>query len=269
MNTNTSTRKLKKPTFTVVTITRNNIQGLTKTFDSIQKQEFTDFEWLVIDGDSTDKSTDFLKQQKNDKSHEFLIRYTSDTDDGIYDAMNKGVKYAYGHYIIFMNAGDQFANPSTLKSIATHTEKQPDFIYGDALETIKNRKKPIVKKAYKHEKLPWGMFTHHQAMIYNNHKLKELNIHYSQLYTIASDYDFTARYLAKAEKVIYTPKPICIFEHGGVSQQNAHKGRREQFLIREKLDMVSITENVLIFVTQTLSWTLKKHAPWLYRILKN
>ncbi|MGH1455912.1 MAG: glycosyltransferase family 2 protein [Alphaproteobacteria bacterium] len=261
-------KKLKFPLFTVVTITRNNLAGLQKTFNSIKNQSFTNFEWLVIDGNSSDNTVAFLQKQKDDKSHIFFIRYTSERDEGIYDAMNKGLKHAYGHYIIFMNAGDTFANAKILENIEPLTEKKPDFIYGDALETKKNCKKPITKPAKRYKNIPWGMFTHHQAMIYKKQNIKDLNIHYSLLYDIASDYDFTARYLMHAKKVIYIPKPICIFEHGGVSQQQAFKGRREQFLIREKLDMVSIQKNVMIFCAQTLSWEVKNRIPYIYKIIK-
>jgi putative colanic acid biosynthesis glycosyltransferase len=268
MTKNTHTKKLIKPEFTIVTITLNNVQGLRKTFESIKDQEFRDFEWLVIDGGSTDESAAFLQKQKSDNTHEFYIRYTSEPDDGIYDAMNKGIKHAYGHYLIFMNAGDQFAEGKTLKTIAAHTQKRPDFIYGDALETTKNRRKPIAKTASRYKDLPWGMFTHHQAMLYNRKALKALDIHYSQLYTIASDYDFTARFLAKVNKIVYIRKSICIFEHGGISQKQAFKGRREQYLSRERLEMVSIGENVMIFLVQSISWTLKTRIPWLHVFLR-
>ncbi len=261
-------KTLKKPLFTVVTITLNNLSGLQKTYKSIQNQSFENFEWLIIDGESTDGTIDFLKSQKSNPSSPFITRYTSEKDTGIYDAMNKGIQYAYGKYIIFMNAGDEFATPKTLENIAPHTEKSPDFIYGDALEPDKNGKNSTLKKAKQYKKLPWGMFTHHQAMIYNRQTIQTSKIRYSLLYDIASDYDFTARFLIKSKKIIYIPHPFCIFEQGGISQQNAYKGRREQFLIREKLNMVSTQENVLILGIQTLSWHLKSYAPWLYSFLK-
>ena len=267
MTENVKTKKLIKPTFSVITITLNNMDGLQKTFKSVEKQSFRDFEWLVIDGGSTDESVAYLKKQKQNPVNEFFIRYTSKEDDGIYDAMNKGMQYANGHYLIFMNAGDQFADDNVLKTLAKHTEKRPDFIYGDALETTKNRRKAIAKTASRYKDLPWGMFTHHQAMLYNRRTLKALDIHYSQLYTIASDYDFTARFLAQAEKIVYIPKPICIFEHGGISQQQAFKGRREQYLIRERLEMVSVGENVMIFLAQSISWALKTRVAWLHAFL--
>lgn len=268
MSTKKTPRTLKKPVFTVITVTLNNLSGLKNTYESVSQQEFTNFEWLVIDGASKDGSADFLKDKKQNTDHEFILRYTSEKDAGIYDAMNKGIKHAFGEYLIFMNAGDTFASPDILKTIEKHTEKQPDFIYGDAFETTKNGGKPIAKTASQYKNMPCGMFTHHQAMIYNHQTLKAIDIHYSTLYTIASDYDFTARFLAKSKKIIYIPKPICIFEHGGISQQNAYTGRREQFLIREKLNMVSPRKNVMIFITQTIAWHLKAHAPWLYKHIK-
>ncbi len=261
-------KTLKFPLFTVVTITKDNLSGLQRTYKSIKNQNFTDFEWLIIDGASKDNTPEFLKKTKGDKSHEFIIRYTSENDEGLYDAMNKGIKNAYGHYIIFMNAGDQFASENTLSEIAPLTEKKPDFIYGDALEDTKNGGKTVTKPAKRYKDIPWGMFTHHQAMIYKRQIILESNIRYSLLYDIASDYDFTARYLLHAKNITYAPTPICIFEMGGVSQQNAFKGRREQFIIREKLNMIPAHMNVTIFCVQTLSWELKSRAPFLYNAIK-
>lgn len=266
-NTN-ATKALRAPLITIVTVTKNNLTGLKKTHESIQEQTLPDFEWLVIDGDSDDGTKEYLKDHKNNTAYKYLIRYSSAKDDGIYDAMNKGIKYAYGKYIIFMNAGDCFATPKAIETLKPHMAKSPDFLYADALETSNITTKPIKKPAMPHTNIQWGMFTHHQAMIYSTKRIKEHNMHYALRFKIASDYDFTARFLKNAKKITYIPKPLCIFEHGGISQQRAYQGRREQFIIKEELELVSSLENVLIFTIQSLTWTLKNKAPFIYSILR-
>lgn len=255
------------PIFSIATITLNNLSGLQKTAKSIDKQSFKDFEWLVIDGGSSDKTIDFLRKKRTKtRSDKHPFTFISEKDDGIYDAMNKGINAAKGRYILFLNAGDELASPDILEKIAPLTQKEPDFIYGDSFEPYKN--KQIYKAARIHKDIEWGMFTHHQAMIYNRHTIRNQKIRYSLRYKISSDYDFTARFLQKAKKITYIKKPICIFEQGGISQKNASLGRKEQYIIRENLEMVSMPKNLWILFTQNMSWQLKNIFPALYNSLK-
>jgi putative colanic acid biosynthesis glycosyltransferase len=262
---------LKKhfPVFTLITITLNNYSGLQKTYKSIEKQQFEDFEWIVIDGGSTDETVDFLRAQRSaTRSATNPFRFISEEDEGIYDAMNKGIKEARGRYLLFLNAGDELAADDVLKEIFPFTEKKPQLIYGDALEPENGKDAHSYKKARRYKDLIWGMITHHQAILYDRHVIRDKKLHYSLKFEIASDYDFTARFLQKAKRIIYFPKPICVFEQGGLSQQNAFKGRREQYIIRENLEMVSQPNNLFILTVQTLSWHLKKLSPTLYYALK-
>lgn len=265
-----STYKKYFPAFSIITITLNNFEGLQKTYKSIDKQNFTDYEWIVIDGKSTDDTVDFLRQRRTaTRSDKIPFNFTSEPDDGIYDAMNKGIGQTSGHYLIFLNAGDELANENTLKALYPQTKKKPNFIYGDALEPMKNKEKYIYKVAKRYRNLEWGMITHHQAMLYRRHTIRDYKLRYSLQYTIASDYDFTARFLLKAKKIIYINKPICIFEQGGISQQQAALGRKEQYIIREVLNMIPQPKNLWILLVQTASWHLKNACPALYRSLKS
>ncbi|PCJ98215.1 MAG: hypothetical protein COA45_08690 [Zetaproteobacteria bacterium] len=258
------------PTFSIITITLNNLTGLQKTYKSIEKQSFTDVQWIVIDGNSTDDTVDFLRQRRtNTRSDKIPFSFISEEDHGIYDAMNKGIAQANGHYLLFLNAGDELANENTLKTLYPLTKKKPSFIYGDALEPQTNRKKPIYKASRRYKDLAWGMITHHQAMLYRRHTIRDFKLRYSLRYKIASDYDFTVRFLLKAKKIVYINKPICIFEQGGISQQNATLGRKEQYIIRENLDMIPQPKNLWILCVQTISWRLKNAAPAFYRGLKS
>lgn len=237
--------------FSVITITRNNAKGLEATYASLAAQGFTDYEWIVIDGDSEDSTLDFLKDKPA-----FVV---SEPDRGIYDAMNKGIDRAGGAYLIFMNAGDRFAGPDVLQALAEIVKAKPAFVYGDSYEG------GFYKKARHHHKRFQGMFTHHQAMVYAKDALGDLR--YDLRYKIAADYDLTLRFLNKAGAFVYWPQPICVFEAGGISQQNAGLGRLEQFLIRKGLG-VSPLINGTIFALQYANYTLRKLCPPLYQFLK-
>lgn len=242
--------------FSIVTVTLNNLSGLKKTHNSLKTQKSRDFEWIIIDGASTDGTAEYLKKIKAD--------WISEPDNGIYDAMNKGIEKASGHYILFLNAGDQLAHENTLQNLKTHIADQ-DFIYGDALESQNSiaRHKP----ARSHKLLKSGMFTHHQAMIYKRAALGD--IRYNAKYKISGDYDLTVRLLQKTDNVLYLPTPICIFESGGISQSQATLGRKEQFEVRKNLGLMSPLTNRAIYSTQAIIWTFRTLFPNLYWHLKS
>ena len=257
----------KKPVFSLITVTLNNLEGLKKTYESVSTQTSHNFEWIVIDGASTDGTLDFLIDLQ--KKHDYLL-YSSEEDEGIYQAMNEGIKVAKGEYLLFLNAGDKLASPEILEKLQPFSEKNPDFIYGDSLETSQNDvNKTFYKPARRYKNMPWGMITHHQAMLYSRKTIRDHKLLYRQIYSISSDYDFTLRFLNNAKKITAIPAPICVFEPGGVSQKQAFEGRRQQFIIRENLRIVSQGENVGIFLAQSLVWYFRSLLPGLYEMLKS
>lgn len=247
------TEIIKLPPFSIITITKNHKHGLKKTASSIQTQTCKNYEWIIVDGDSTDGTqNDFI-----DYKNALII---SEPDKGIYDAMNKGIDKTTGDYIIFMNAGDQFASPDVLQQILIATANNPDFIYGDSLEDHH------YKRARSHTKMNWGMFTHHQAMIYKRASLDTLR--YNLDYKIAADYDLTLRFLRLAKNIVYIPLPVCIFETGGTSQTSAGRGRNEQFITRHKNKICSILLNHYIWGFQLIAYCIRSKFESLYWVIK-
>lgn len=239
------------PLFSIVTITKNNLEGFRRTQESLAAQSFRDFEWVVIDGNSTDGTKEFLPPDA-----------LSEPDKGIYDAMNKGIDRARGDYILFLNAGDVLSDVDILATIArTIAAEKPDFLYGDALETG-----GFYKKARDHSKIDWGMCTHHQAMLYRRASIGALR--YDVGYKIAGDYAFTRDFLNKAKTVSYIPAAICIFETGGVSQKNMRLGRTEQYKARKNAGCVFF-KNASVFGVQSVTAAIKTHTPKFYARLRS
>lgn len=225
------------PVFSIVTITLNNRAGLEKTAASVMAQVYKDYEWIIIDGLSNDGTETLL-----DTLPAHVIR---EKDGGIYDAMNKGIAAAQGAYTIFLNAGDAFSDPDILATLARAVRAHdPDFIYGDALEDDGR-----YKKARTPQWLFYGMFTHHQSMLYKTVLLKDFR--YDTQYKIAADYDLTVRFLRRAKVRHYCPAAICIFESGGVSQRQMRLGRVEQYKVRKKLDVCAGLANIGVFTLQS------------------
>lgn len=239
------------PFFSVITVTLDNIAGLKATHESLSRQTFQDFEWLVCDGGSGDGSLAFLADTD--------AQLVSRSDSGIYDGMNKGLEAARGAYVLFLNAGDALAGDDVLQSIREAAD-DADFIYGDSFEEIAGVR--YAKPARSHSRIASGMFTHHQAMLYRRSSLGDMR--YNRDYKIAADYDFTAQLLAKSRTVRKIDMPICVFEAGGVSQMQAALGRREQYQIRQDLGLCSRAHNIALTGFQAVMWRFRLAFPALY-----
>lgn len=244
----------------IVTITRDNLAGLKKTCESLRKQSSSDFEWIVIDGDSQDGSCAYLKDKN--------VILVSEPDQGIYDAMNKGIDRAKGDYVLFLNAGDMLADNRTLKMLAEKIDalsENPDFIYGDSWED-RPEHDPAYKTARSHKNL-WGMFTHHQSMLYRREVIGDLR--YDLTFKVAADYKFTLQFLKKAKIKHYCRFPICWFEAGGLSQTEVETGRLEQFRIRPQMLDISPILNWGIYGLQSIAMFIRRLCPDLYWSLKH
>ena len=117
--------------FSIITINYNNKDGLEMTINSVLGQSFQDFEYIIIDGGSTDGSIDVIKKYKSRIDY-----WVSEPDKGVYNAMNKGIGKATGEYINFMNSGDAYHLPSALETIA-EMHSEADIIIGGYYETEK------------------------------------------------------------------------------------------------------------------------------------
>ncbi len=135
---------MNKPLLSIITINYNNAEGLKKTMQSVKKQTSNNYEQIIIDGGSTDESinviNDFLADQIFSKKVAF---WCSEKDNGVYDAMNKGISYAKGKYCLFLNSGDYFYNENVISKIEL-LKTDIDIYYGDAI--FYNNKKEWVQK---------------------------------------------------------------------------------------------------------------------------
>ena len=163
--------------------------------------------------------------------------------------------------------GDELADSGVLARVQALAAGGAAFIYGDSLEQVDSGL-PRYKRAKTPESLPWGLFTHHQAMFYERKALADLR--YDLRYRIAADYDLTARFLARPDVNISRAEfPVCIFEGGGLSQTQARLGRDEQFAVRRNLGMVRGFKNRLIYWAQGVVWGFRQKLPALYWHLKS
>lgn len=165
--------------YSVITVNYKNKDGLNQTINSVVSQNCRDFEFIVIDGGSTDGSVEVIKQ------HATSITYwVSEKDNGVYHAMNKGVAQAHGDYLIFMNSGDCFHSPDVLSSV---TEYQEDIICGKVLKGISTIPSGHHKQNISLVDLMRGSLPHQAMFIKRELMVKHP---YDENYKILSDWKF-------------------------------------------------------------------------------
>lgn len=145
--------------FSIITVVRNDRPGLQRTYESLAVQTNRRFEWLAVDGGSSDGTAEFLNEHRAE-----LAWWRSQPDGGPYDAMNAGMEQAAGDYLLFLNAGDELAAPETLALVEAKLVAAglPDFAYGDAFERLADS--VALKPARSHRHAWYGMFTQHAVL---------------------------------------------------------------------------------------------------------
>ncbi|MGL5672103.1 MAG: glycosyltransferase family 2 protein [Plesiomonas shigelloides] len=210
---------MSKVIISIITVTFNNMAGLKKTIDSVQSQTFSRYEHVIIDGDSTDGTADYLFQLKQLAN----MKYISEPDTGIYNAMNKGVTLSKGDWLIFLNAGDVFCSRDTLEQLFKTNFFQDEtlgLIYGDKMD-CQNR---IIKAQQQMDCLFYGEIPAcHQSMFFRN------DIRYNESYKIFGDIDLLSKLYVQGIKHKYIELPVSIYEGGGISSKISWLKRKEKF----------------------------------------
>lgn len=120
---------MNAPFFSVISVCRNAESVLGATAESLRMQGFTDYEWIVVDGDSTDNTCDIARKYL-DAKRDMIV---SEPDDGVYFAMNKGLRLARAEFVLFLNAGDVIADVGTLALVRETIDNNVDVLHGDAM----------------------------------------------------------------------------------------------------------------------------------------
>lgn len=197
----------------VITVNFNGKAGLEKTIKSVTSQTFQNFEYLIIDGGSTDGSLAII-EQNTDK----LDYWISEPDNGVYQAMNKGIKKATSEFVIFMNGGDTFFDENVLANIEKDLTNDFDIYYGDNYKVKENGAKRL--KTYP-EKLTFSFFytssINHQSTFIRK-SLFEKYFYYNESYKIVSDWEFFVYTICYANvSTKYLKKTIAMYDFTGIS----------------------------------------------------
>jgi len=250
----------------IITVVYNGEEDIEETIKSVINQTYKNIKYIIVDGKSSDNTMEII-----DRYRDKISVIVSEPDKGLYDAMNKGLDNVSGEYVIFMNCGDTFVDSSVLEKIASFLFEQselPNFIYGDAIEVNNYSNYCYLKKARNHKFVWYGMFTHHQAMLYNIETIKNNKIQYDLSYKIGADYAFTASFLKVSSIVSYIQLSICKFKQDGLSSKNWWIGIKELWKVRKKILGYNPIVNFSVFSFQYIMIILRKRIPQFYNILR-
>lgn len=215
-----------QPKLSIITVTYNAERFLEPTIQSIAAQTYPNIEYVIVDGGSKDGTVDIIKKYPNVVTH-----WVSERDNGLYDAMNKGLQMATGDYVMVLNAGDLLDAPDTLETTFSDCAGE-DVLYGDTKIIDTDYQFVGMRHFTPPEHLTWksfqqGMVVCHQSVI----SKKEITPLYNLEYKIAADIDWAIRLLKNSKTAKNVHTVITQFMQDGVSTQHRWAGVRERFRV--------------------------------------
>jgi glycosyltransferase involved in cell wall biosynthesis len=254
------------PKITIITVTLNASLLLKQTIESIINQTYSNIEYIIIDGASTDNTLDIIKKYKR-----YITYWISEPDEGIYDAMNKGLEKATGEWINFMNAGDSFSEIYTISKVFKLLKSETDIIVGNT--NLINKNNITYIKALGLEGVFDEMFCCHQSMFVKSSIIKQLKFDTS--FKIAADYDFSLKCYTLKKKFQFLDFAVANFIDGGLSEINIKQMRIEYLFIQSKycndIDLLfnNSTFNELISFSRDNNYYFAKILNKLYEQCEN
>jgi glycosyltransferase involved in cell wall biosynthesis len=236
---------------TIVTINRNNSIGLQKTLKSIIAQTYSRVELIIVDGASSDNSMEVVNDTIASNVRGFQLITISEPDSGIYNAMNKGLKYATGDYIFFLNSGDVFIDDRVVETVFSEIINE-DVIYGNICIERNNKIKtlhsnPQIKffEKYQHDMPP------HPATFVRRTKISELG-GFDEEYRIISDVILIMKLFSdRNTKYKFLDTPITIFNLDGISSQSNNEiliyNERRNFITSNYPNYLKDFENIYTY----------------------
>ena len=223
---------MNKPLFSIITICYNAEATLEKTIQSVLAQTYPNVEYIVVDGASKDNTLAIINRYRPQ-----LGKVVSEPDKGLYDAMNKGIGWATGDYLCFLNAGDTFFSANTLQEMVATlpADKQPDVIYGETALVDAEGQFVRMRRLQTPEVLTWrsfrqGMLVCHQAFFAR----RELVPLYDLQYRFSADFDWCIRIMKQSHLLHNTHLTLVNYLDEGLTTRNQKASLKERFRIMAK-----------------------------------
>ena len=224
--------------YSIITVNYNNREGLRRTIESVINQSCKDFEYIIIDGGSTDGSVDVIKEFDGQIDY-----WVSEPDKGIYNAMNKGIKKATGEYLNFMNSGDCFYDDEVLKNVMPYLTA--DIVHGRLFYYCGRERSVYLKGEPNMQHFLDNTLNHQSSFI--SRKLFNNSL-YDENYKIVSDWKFFMEKLIFQNcSFVSIPIKVGLFEEGGISESASELDAKERKEVLEQLFPPRMVETFIRF----------------------
>jgi glycosyltransferase involved in cell wall biosynthesis len=239
----------------IITVSYNSEKYLEETIRSVANQDYADLEYIIIDGGSTDSTIDIIK--RNSEKVSFFL---SEKDEGIYDAMNKGISHATGDIIGFLNSDDILFDNSVISKITkAFSEVSVGIVYGNVKIGSENDLSKIIRnyssKGFRPAHFRFGIMPPHPA-IYIRKLLYDRLGNFQMGYIVASDFDLILRFFLKGNmEAKHIDEDIVLMRDGGVSNRGFYKSKR--IITREVFRACSVNKLKTNYVLLNLRFLMK------------
>jgi len=257
--------------FSVITICRNEKNGIARTLESVVNQTYNNYEYIIIDGLSTDGTLEIIESYR-EKFLKKNIGFTviSEKDTGIYNAMNKGVRLAKGLFVNMMNGGDCFADNDVLTILSKEIDQRADIVYGDANAISLRSNGRFCRYPYKSKNMDTIMKTMpmaHQTAFVRTVLLVENP--FDEKFIIAGDYKFFLTMYLNKRVFQYVDIHIADFYLDGISSHNLLLSKKEFALIKEEAGLInskSLSVRLYLFIIRLIILARKITPRWFRRL---
>ncbi len=216
-----------KPLISIITVVFNGERFLEDTIKSVINQKYDNVEYVIIDGASTDRTVDIIKKFESQIDY-----WVSEKDEGIYDAMNKGIKLTQGDLIGLINADDYYLLDTVSDIVSSISFKSADIVYGDMDLIAREGAEILQHRRASHKKLIYGMSLNHPATFVR--RVLYTKEGFDTTYRLAADYDFLLRQKMCSATFRYIQKTLAIMRDDGASKALSILTSREERAIKKE-----------------------------------
>lgn len=252
---------------TIITVCFNSEKTIERTLKNVSFIKNKNIEYIVVDGESTDSTLKII-----DRYQEYIDQLISEKDDGIYSAMNKGIRLSTGKYVSFLNSDDYYNVESFFDVYKLLKDENYDYIYGNIevdYGEIKKTKRPRINKKLNSVKNVFENIMNHPASFIKQEVLVEEGL-FDERFQISGDKDLLYRIESNDKyKGMYIDKEITVFKHGGISFQK--KTINEKLFLKKKHNQswfVFLNSNIYRYSKQFVRNILMKYGIYIFKIKK-
>jgi glycosyltransferase involved in cell wall biosynthesis len=220
------------PVFSIITVVYNGVELLPGTVESVRRQTYPGIEYIIVDGASTDGTLNLIQKYAAAMPN---LKWKSEPDKGLYDAMSKGLARATGDFVWFMNCGDHLHTPDTVERVATLTNPDTDVLYGETLLVDETRQPAGTMSELSTRRLPeqlnWRDYLNGMLVVHQSFVARRALAGPFLEGNLVADFDWCIKILKKSRQTVNTRLILADYLMGGMSKQRHRQSLKDRFAV--------------------------------------